>query len=177
VSGRRAPSPRMRWTEASPHPAPNRRWIADFTYIWTTEGWLYAAAVIDLFSRRVVGWSMSASTTAELVTDALVMAIWWRGKPDDCSPQSFGIGAAFSNPLVVGRGRSFPTQKACVVGHLLGQHGFERWAVSAKRLFGKSFSGGFRGGRHCDSSSGCGQSKAVGGWRGSPRRPSVTRRT
>ena len=63
-------------------PAPNRRWIADFTYIWTAEGWLYVAAVIDLFSRRVVGWSMSAAMTAELVTDALVMAIWRRGKPD-----------------------------------------------------------------------------------------------
>jgi putative transposase len=36
-------------------PAPNRRWIADFTYIWTAEGWLYVAAVVDLFSRRVVG--------------------------------------------------------------------------------------------------------------------------
>jgi len=62
--------------------APNRRWIADFTYIWTAEGWLYVAAVIDLFSRRVVGWSMSAAMTAQLVTDALVMAIWRRGKPD-----------------------------------------------------------------------------------------------
>ena len=62
--------------------APNRRWIADFTYIWTVEGWLYVAAVIDLFSRRVVGWSMSAGMTAQLVTDALVMAIWRRGKPD-----------------------------------------------------------------------------------------------
>ena len=41
-------------------PAPNRKWIADFTYLWTAEGWLYVAAVIDLFSRRVVGWSMSA---------------------------------------------------------------------------------------------------------------------
>ena len=61
---------------------PNQRWIADFTYIWTAEGWLYVAAVIDLFSRRVVGWSMSATMTAELVTDALVMAIWRRGKPD-----------------------------------------------------------------------------------------------
>jgi putative transposase len=61
--------------------APNRKWIADFTYIWTAEGWLYVAAVIDLFSRRVVGWSMSAAMTAELVTDALLMAIWRRGKP------------------------------------------------------------------------------------------------
>jgi putative transposase len=55
--------------------APNRKWIADFTYVWTAEGWLYVAAVIDLFSRRVVGWSMSAAMTAQLVTDALVMAI------------------------------------------------------------------------------------------------------
>ena len=62
--------------------APNRKWIADFTYIWTAEGWLYVAAVVDLFSRRVVGWSMSAAMTAQLVTDALVMAIWRRGKPD-----------------------------------------------------------------------------------------------
>ena len=63
-------------------PAPNRKWIADFTYVWTAEGWLYVAAVIDLFSRRVVGWSMNAAMTAQLVTDALVMAIWRRGKPD-----------------------------------------------------------------------------------------------
>jgi putative transposase len=62
--------------------APNRKWIADFTYLWTAEGWLYVAAVLDLFSRRVVGWSMSASMTAQFVTDALVMAIWRRGRPD-----------------------------------------------------------------------------------------------
>jgi putative transposase len=61
---------------------PNRKWIADFTYIWTAEGWLYVAAVIDLFSRRVVGWSMKAEMNAQLVTDALMMAIWRRGRPD-----------------------------------------------------------------------------------------------
>ena len=63
-------------------PAPNRKWIADFTYVWTAEGWLYVAAVVDLFSRRMVGWSMQTAMTAQLVTDALVMAIWRRGKPD-----------------------------------------------------------------------------------------------
>jgi putative transposase len=63
--------------------APNQKWIADFTYIWTAEGWLYVAAVIDLFSRRVVGWAMKAEMTAQLVTDALIMAIWRRGKPDN----------------------------------------------------------------------------------------------
>jgi len=60
---------------------PNQKWIANFTYIWTTEGWLYVSAVIDLFSRRVVGWSMSANMTAQLVADALLMAVWRRGKP------------------------------------------------------------------------------------------------
>ena len=69
-------------TASSRRQRPNQKWIADFTYIWTAEGWLYVAAVIDLFSRRVVGWSMSADMTAQLVTDALVMAIWRRGKPD-----------------------------------------------------------------------------------------------
>lgn len=61
---------------------PNQKWVADFTYLWTAEGWLYVAAVIGLFSRRVVGWSMNANTTTQLVTNALIMAIWRRGKPD-----------------------------------------------------------------------------------------------
>lgn len=60
----------------------NRKWVADFTYLWTAEGWLYVAAVVDLFSRRVVGWSMHATMTTQLVTDALVMALWRRGKPE-----------------------------------------------------------------------------------------------
>ncbi|MFO1457311.1 MAG: IS3 family transposase [Steroidobacteraceae bacterium] len=63
--------------------APNQRWVADFTYIWTDEGWLYVAAVMDLFSRRIVGWSMSSQMTAQLVTDALLMAIWRRGRPQE----------------------------------------------------------------------------------------------
>jgi len=62
--------------------APNQRWIADFTNIWTVQGWLYIAVVIDLFSRRAVGWLMSDTITAQLVTDAVMMAIWRRGKPD-----------------------------------------------------------------------------------------------
>ena len=61
---------------------PNQRWVADFTYIWTAEGWLYFAAVLDLYSRRAVGWSAASSMTAELVTDALLMALWRRGKPE-----------------------------------------------------------------------------------------------
>ncbi len=62
---------------------PNQKWIADFTSIWTAEGGLYVAAMIDLVSRRVVGWSMSAGMTAQLVADALLMAVWRRGKPNE----------------------------------------------------------------------------------------------
>jgi putative transposase len=62
--------------------APNKKWVADFTYIWTAEGCLYVAAVLDLYSRRVVGWSMQNSMTSQLVIDALMMAIWRRGKPE-----------------------------------------------------------------------------------------------
>ena len=60
-----------------------RKWVADFTYIWTAEGWLYLAVVLDLFARRVVGWSMKNAMIADLVNDALIMAIWRRGKPDE----------------------------------------------------------------------------------------------
>jgi putative transposase len=63
--------------------APNQRWVADFTYIWTGEGWLYFAVVLDLFSRRIVGWSMNERMTAQLVTDALLMALWRRGRPQE----------------------------------------------------------------------------------------------
>lgn len=58
--------------------APNQVYVGDITYIWTQEGWLYLAVVIDLFSRKVVGWSMSSRMKASLVCDALRMAIWQR---------------------------------------------------------------------------------------------------
>ena len=55
--------------------APNNVWVADITYLWTNEGWLYLSAVLDLFSRRVVGWSLTNHMRESLVHDALVMAI------------------------------------------------------------------------------------------------------
>jgi putative transposase len=55
--------------------APNQRWVADITYIPTREGWLYLAAVEDLYSRRVVGWSMADHLESRLVVDALEMAV------------------------------------------------------------------------------------------------------
>ena len=59
---------------------PDRVYVGDITYVWTQEGWLYLAVVLDLFSRQVVGWSMSHRMTGELVKDALRMA-YWRRKP------------------------------------------------------------------------------------------------
>ena len=53
-------------------------YAGDITYIWTQEGWLYLAVVLDLYSRRVVGWSMSSRMNSQLVCDALTMAIWNR---------------------------------------------------------------------------------------------------
>ena len=61
--------------------APRQKWVGDITYLWTDEGWLYLATVIDLYSRRVVGWAMSERMTAQLVCDALQMALWRCYKP------------------------------------------------------------------------------------------------
>jgi transposase InsO family protein len=60
---------------------PNEKWVSDITYVWTEEGWLYLAVVMDLYSRMVVGWSMSERMTSNLVMDALQMAIWRRKRP------------------------------------------------------------------------------------------------
>jgi transposase InsO family protein len=57
---------------------PNQKWVADITYLWTGEGWLYLAVVLDLFSRAVVGWSMAERITKELVMAALTMAVFRR---------------------------------------------------------------------------------------------------
>lgn len=61
--------------------APNQKWVQDITYLWTSEGWLYLAVVIDLYSRAVVGWSMNERMNASLVTDSLTMAMFRRGMP------------------------------------------------------------------------------------------------
>jgi transposase InsO family protein len=61
--------------------APNQKWVGDITYLWTDEGWLYLAVMIDLYSRKVVGWAMSERMTATLVCDALRMALWRRKIP------------------------------------------------------------------------------------------------
>ncbi len=58
---------------------PNRIWVSDITYIWTSEGWLYLTVILDLFNRQVVGWSMNNRITRQLVIDALYMGLWRRG--------------------------------------------------------------------------------------------------
>lgn len=63
--------------------APNQRWVGDITYIQTDQGWLYLAVIIDLFSRRVVGWAVSSHLSADLACRALDMAIFRRGTPKD----------------------------------------------------------------------------------------------
>lgn len=62
---------------------PNQKWLADITYIRVAAGWLYLAVVLDCFSRRVVGWSLSRNIDADLVCDALAMALWHRCPQDD----------------------------------------------------------------------------------------------
>jgi putative transposase len=61
--------------------APNQVWTSDITYLWTGEGWLYLAIVLDLFNREVIGWSLKPRMTTDIVTDALTMA-WFRRRPD-----------------------------------------------------------------------------------------------
>ncbi len=82
----------------------NRKWIADFTYIWTAEGWLYVAVVIDLFSRRVVGWSMSAT----MLVNIGLAELW--------TPEDIAAMAAF---LLLEEGRWIVGQILSVDGGLM----------------------------------------------------------
>jgi putative transposase len=61
--------------------APDQKWVSDITYIWTEEGWLYLAVVLELYSRRVIGWAIGERMTAALVCEALMMALWRRHIP------------------------------------------------------------------------------------------------
>lgn len=63
-------------------PAPNRLWVADLTYVRTFAGWVYVAFIVDVFSRRIVGWQASVSLRSDLALDALDMALWLRRRDD-----------------------------------------------------------------------------------------------
>jgi putative transposase len=64
--------------------APNQKWAGDITYIWTSEGWLYLAVILDLYSRRVIGWAVSNRMKRDLAIRALDMAVALRQPPKDC---------------------------------------------------------------------------------------------
>jgi transposase InsO family protein len=81
--------------------APNRKWAADVTYVPTAEGWLYLAGVIDLYSRKVVGWSMADHLRTELVSEALKMAIAHR-RPGEGLLHHSDRGAQYASDEYVG---------------------------------------------------------------------------
>ena len=88
---------------------PNQKWVGDITYIWTREGWVYLAVILDLFSRRVVGWAVSNRMKQDLALQALNRAIALRKPPPGCIHHT-------------DRGAQY-----CAHGYqkLLRQHGFE----------------------------------------------------
>jgi putative transposase len=87
--------------------APNRLWAADITYIRTWEGWLYLASVMDCYSRRVVGWAIADHLRAELVVDALEMAVT-RRRPDERLVHHSDQGSQYTSLIF--------TQRCCAVG-------------------------------------------------------------
>ncbi len=78
TSGHKLPMAPNRLKQDFSATAPNQRWVADITYLWTDEGWLYLAVILDLYSRKVVGWSTSARLQRDLVLEALNMALGQR---------------------------------------------------------------------------------------------------
>ena len=82
VADRRSPRPADLVDRNFTATAPNRLWVADITYVWTTRGFCYVAFVVDVFSRMIVGWRVSSSLRADLALDALEMAIWARHDVD-----------------------------------------------------------------------------------------------
>jgi transposase InsO family protein len=96
---------------------PDQVWVSDITYIWTGEGWLFLATVIDLFSRKVVGWSMSESLKSKIAIDALARFIHDHGGPSTNGRVSvvFGTTARLAMGLVGPQNQQFTTctQSAC----------------------------------------------------------------
>jgi transposase InsO family protein len=64
--------------------APNQKWAGDISYIWTGEGWLYLAVILDLYSRRIIGWAVSDRLKRDLAIRALNMAVALRRPPPGC---------------------------------------------------------------------------------------------
>ena len=74
----------MRESEDFSATGPNQKWAGDISYIWTSEGWLYLAVILDLYSRRVIGWAVSNRMKRDLAIRALEMAVALRQPPKGC---------------------------------------------------------------------------------------------
>ena len=74
-------APQSAWIKISQLTGPNQKWAGDISYIWTSEGWLYLAVILDLYSRRVIGWAVSNRMKRDLAIRALDMAVALRQPP------------------------------------------------------------------------------------------------
>ncbi|WP_181350881.1 IS3 family transposase [Thalassobacillus sp. CUG 92003] len=82
--------------------APDRVWVSDITYIWTLEGWLYLASIMDLFSRRIVGWSIGQTLSKELALQSLDRAIMMR-KPTEALIHHSDRGSQYTSKEYIER--------------------------------------------------------------------------
>lgn len=121
--------------------SPNQKWAGDITYIWTQEGWLYLAVVLDLFSRKVVGWSLGSTMTSELVCSALSMAVSARGSSADtlchCDRGSQYASAIFQELLTSHGFRSSMSRKGNCWDNAVVESFFHSMKVEA--IFGDTF--------------------------------------
>jgi len=121
--------------------APNQAWASDITYLWTDEGWLYLAIVLDLFNREVVGWSLKPRMTADIVTDALTMA-WFRRKPAAGLIHHSDRGSQYASHVFQGKLKEYGM--ACSMsrkGNCWDNAPSESWFGSFKneRVYGERF--------------------------------------
>lgn len=125
-TGGRAAVPGKLLDRAFEASASNQKWVAGFTYIWSAEGWLRVAAIVDLFSRRGVSRPTKARKTPELVTDALIMATWRRGRPDGLLHHG-DRGSQYTRAVPASDGRSRITCSMSRSGNV--------WGNAAKESF------------------------------------------
>jgi transposase InsO family protein len=120
--------------------APNQVWVADITYVWTGEGWLYLAVVLDLFSRRVLGWATSARLGAELATMALRRALVRRGTPAALHHSDRGteyVSAAYQTLLAAHGIQASMTRPADCWGNAVAESFFA--TLKTERLYRRRF--------------------------------------
>jgi putative transposase len=103
-------------------PAPNRLWVADLTYVWTSSGFVYSAFIVDAFTRAIVGWRVSANLRTDLALDALEMALHARGAALPGLVQSLRSRVAIpGHPLLRAPRRGGRGQLGRLEGRQLGQ--------------------------------------------------------